>query len=367
MNGASQIIAILLLLVLFIASPVAAQTGPGVGNTAAIGSYPAYLLAPPKNDGPVRVRVAFHLQNINDIDDEARTIEFTGVLSLTWHDPRQAFDPAEAQTREKFYQGGYQFDEMSPSWYPQVVLANESGMYEKHAVLLRVKPDGTSTLIETVNAVARVNLDLRRYPFDRQRLEIIFEALGLDAGEVVLEVEPERTSPAGGELPVPQWTVDRVTTSIREHVSPYAGQLGRSSAFIMTMDMHRQPFYMLRLVVIPLAMIVVLTWAVFWMDTSAMGDRLSISFIGILTAVAYQMVVSGIMPQISQVTLMNAFLNFSFFVMSASVVINLVVGIMYRQGQTQRAESIDRRCRWIFPLVYLVLVSGAVSIAFTIL
>lgn len=367
MNGTSQVIAILLLIVLSVTSPAVAQTGPGVTTSTAIGAYPAHLLAPPNNDGPVRVRVAFHLQSINDIDDEARTIEFTGVLSLTWHDPRQAFDPAEAQTREKFYQGGYQFDEMSPSWYPQVVLANESGMYEKHAVLLRVKPDGTSTLIETVNAVARVNLDLRRYPFDRQTLEVIFEVLGLDANEVVLEVDPGPPSHAAGELPVPQWTVDRVNTSIREHVSPYAGKLGRSSAFIMTIDMHRQPFYMLRLVVLPLALIVVLTWSVFWMDTSALGDRLSISFIGILTAVAYQMVVSGVMPQISQVTLMNAFLNFSFIVMCATVVINLVVGIMNRQGQTQRAKSIDRRCRWLFPLMYLVLVCVAVSIAFTIL
>lgn len=352
---------------LFVTSSVAAQTGPGTANTSAIGSYPAYLLTPPGHDGPVRVRVAFHLQNIDDIDDETRTIEFTGVLSLTWHDPRQAFDPAEAQTHEKFYQGEYQFNEMSPSWYPQVVLANESGMYEKHAVLLRVKPDGTSTLTETVNAVARVNLDLRRYPFDRQTLEVIFEVLGLDASEVVLETELGQQSPAAGDLPVPQWTVDRVNSYIREHVSPYAGKTGRSSAFIMTMEMHRQPFYMLRLVVLPLAMIVILTWSVFWMDTSALGDRLSISFIGILTAVAYQMVVSGVMPHISQVTLMNAFLNFSFIVMCSTVVINLVVGIMHRQGQTQQAKSIDRRCRWIFPLVYITMMSGAVLTAFTIL
>ncbi len=122
------------------------------------------LLGPPSEDGPVVVRAAFHLQDINDIDDEAETFQFTGVLTLTWQDNRQAFDPRQEQVAEKIYQGSYQFNELSPAWYPQVVLANESGLYEKHGTLLRVRPDGTSILIETVNAVAEATLDMRRYP-----------------------------------------------------------------------------------------------------------------------------------------------------------------------------------------------------------
>ena len=113
-----------------------------------------FLLGPPKGDGPVVVRASFQVRDINDIDDEAETFEFGGVLKLTWHDERQAFDPAEAGVAEKIYQGAYQFNELSPAWYPQVVLVNESGLFEKHGVILRVQPDGTLTLVETVNAAA---------------------------------------------------------------------------------------------------------------------------------------------------------------------------------------------------------------------
>jgi hypothetical protein len=113
-----------------------------------------FLLGPPKDDGPVVVRASFQVRDINDIDDEAETFEFGGVLKLTWHDERQAFDPAEAGVAEKIYQGAYQFNELSPAWYPQVVLVNESGLFEKHGVILRVQPDGTLTLVETVNAAA---------------------------------------------------------------------------------------------------------------------------------------------------------------------------------------------------------------------
>ena len=74
----------------------------------------------------------------NEIDDEKETFEFAGVLTLRWHDKRQVFDPSAAGVDEKVYQGGYQFDEVFTGWFPQVVLVNESGLYETDGVVLRV-------------------------------------------------------------------------------------------------------------------------------------------------------------------------------------------------------------------------------------
>ena len=51
--------------------------------------------------GPVVVRARFELHDINEINDGAETFEFTGVLTLTWHDPRQAFDPAVVGVEKK--------------------------------------------------------------------------------------------------------------------------------------------------------------------------------------------------------------------------------------------------------------------------
>jgi hypothetical protein len=109
---------------------------------------------------------------------------------------------------------------------------------------------------------------------------------------------------------------------------------------------------MLRLVVLPLGLMVILSWSVFWMERSSLGDRINVSFIGILTAVAYQIVVSEVLPHISYVTLMNGFLQLSFLVMCATVVVNLVVGSLDKRGEVAAGDRVDRRCRWIFPLVY---------------
>jgi len=48
-----------------------------------------------------------------------------------------------------------------------------------------------------------------------------------------------------------------------------------------------------------------LSWSVFWMDKSLLGDRLSISFIGILTVVSYQILLGETLPRIAYFTLTN--------------------------------------------------------------
>jgi hypothetical protein len=324
----------------------------------------AYLLGRPNNGGPVVVRATFQLQDITEIDDQAETFQFTGLLTLTWQDKRQAFDPDKERVQEKLYQGDYQFNELSPAWYPQVVLANESGMYEKHGVLLRVQPDGTSTLIESINATAKANFNMRRYPFDAQRLEAIFEVLGFDSSEVVFEAESTLVDPSWQEVRISQWQLVGIRGSTSEHIAPSSGKRGTSSTFTVRMNVQRNSFFVVRLVVFPLTMIVVLSWSVFWMDRSTLGDRINISFVGILTAVAYQFVVGGILPHISYVTLMNAFMNLSFLTMCATVVVNLVVGQYDKKGKSDVGNLIDYRCRWIFPLVYFGLLLLMVAISF---
>lgn len=314
----------------------------------------AHLLGPPTDNGPVVVRTRFDLHNINEINDEAETFEFTGVLTLQWHDPRQAFNPAVEGANEKVFQGAYQFDEVATGWYPQVILTNESGLFQTSGVVLRVRPDGTSTLVTTLNAAAESDLNMRRFPLDAHRLEAVFEVLGFHREEVVFRLMEHGSSVDGGlSIEVPQWNVAAIKMDVRERATTYAGHPGVSSSFAFSVEVRREPFYIVRLIVFPLMVIVLLSFAVFWMDRSSPGDRISVSFIGILTGVAYQIVMSDHMPRIAYFTLMHAFLNISFLTMCATVLVNLVVGGLGKQGREAAADRLDRRCRWLFPLCYL--------------
>ncbi len=350
----SRIVAILLLAI-GMSSPVLAaapRTGSGAGVVPPENT-PWALLALPQGAAPVQIRADLHLLDIQKINVEDETFEFSAVLTLTWQDDRQRFDPALNGVSEMVFNGAYQFDELAPSWFPQAVLTNASEIQQQQGVLLRVSADGTCTLVQTINATARSALNLRKYPFDRQRLELVIEILGFDDSEVAITVGDVTVDRSA--IQIPQWDFDGLTASTRVLSAPYAGTRGSTAALVAHMDVERQSFFVMRLVVLPLLVIMMLSWAVFWMDRASLGDRMAVSFVGILTAVAYQTTVSSIMPQISYMTLIHGFLYFSFLLMCATVVVNLVVGNHDRRGQTLRGDVIDRRCRWAFPAVFIAL------------
>ncbi len=321
---------------------------------------------PPDGDGPTVVSAAFRLRSIDAIDDEAETFQFNGVLTLKWKDPRRAFDPSQEEVEEKIYQGAFQFLELSPAWYPQVVLANASGMYEKHGVLLRVEPDGSCTLIEAVNGIAETKLEMRRYPLDTQNLKAVFAVLGFDRNEVELKAEPTNGHSHGEEVSISQWQLVQISTASGTEPAPQFDEQHAVSTFTVTTKVERKSFFIVRLAVVPLALMVVLSWSVFWMERSSLGDRINISFVGILSAVAYQIVVGDILPHISYFTLMHGFVNLSLFTMSATVVVNLVVGAYDKKGMSDVGDRVDYRCRWIFPVVYFGLLLLATAAAFTL-
>lgn len=339
--------------------PLGAQ--PGLKET---GTYQLNLMTLPEAGRPVSVEVRFELLTIHEIDDEAETFRISGILTSVWKDPRQAFDPQLEGITEKIFQGGYQFNELSPGWYPQVILTNATGMDETQGVVLRVKPDGTNSLVQTITAEARSKLDLRRYPFDQQQLEAVFEPLGFDEGEVVLEAGKATVRP--GMIQVPQWEFKGIHLDTRANPEPHSKPGTHSSALVLNLEVERRSFFMARLVLVPLILIVALSFSVFWMDRSSLGDRMAVSFVGILTAVSYQTMVSDIMPRISYITLMNSVLNFSFFVMCATVVINLIVGALDKRGEEKKGERLDLGCRWVFPLAYAGLLAISSLVFFVI-
>ncbi|RIL08873.1 MAG: hypothetical protein DCC75_07845 [Proteobacteria bacterium] len=319
-------------------------------------------LNPPRDTLPLLVRAAFHLHDINAVDEQEETFEFSGVLTLIWQDKRQAFDPVQAGVNEKVYSGSFQFNEISPAWYPQVVLVNESELLDKQGTLLRVLPDGTNILTETIDASAKTDFNMRKHPFDSQRLKGVFELFGFDKDVVKLEpLGAESVTHAPG-LGISQWHFNGISAEFGSKVAPYLGSEKAASTFTVNIDISRESLFMLRLVLFPLAIMVALSWSVFWMERSSLGDRINVSFIGILTAVAYQMVISELLPHMSYITFMNAYLNISMLVMCAAVVVNLAVGACDKRGKTELGDIIDFRCRWIFPLTYFGLLLLAYAI-----
>ena len=329
--------------VLLFASTLAASAAAAVSNR----------LGPPTAEGPVTVSLGLFVSDVNEIDERGETFAFEAILTLKWRDPRQAFDPAEEGVSVRSFQGAYQFSEIYDGWWPQLILANESGDFDSQAVLLRIEPDGAMTLIMEIDAAAEMPMQLRRFPFDHQRLEARFEVLGFGDDQVRLVPDPG-TSGVGHEgVQIAQWEFDALHLEARTYQPTYNdGRDGELSRVVAIFEMTRQPAHMIQVVVLPLTVLVILTFSVFWMDHESLGDRMDISFIGILTVVAYQIIVSDAMPGIAYFTLMSAFLLSTYFVLAIGVVVNLVVARFDRSGRRPLGDRLDRTCRWLVPIAF---------------
>ena len=126
------------------------------------------LLGSPNPGEQTTVQVGFRLSDITDVDEEREMFEFESVLTLKWHDARQAFDPVEFGVQELIYQGQFQFNEVFNGWWPQLVLANESGPLELQGEVLKIKPDGSMTYITELDGVVKTKMNLHIFPFDSQ-------------------------------------------------------------------------------------------------------------------------------------------------------------------------------------------------------
>jgi hypothetical protein len=342
-----------------IAAPWALALAPDPVDGQRPGARPSsqdpapFLLSPPVAAGPVEVEVGFFLTDLNEIELHRHRIVMEGILTARWRDPRLTFDPAVEGVEEKFFQGDYQFSEVATGWWPQLVLVNGSGLYTRQGQLLRHRYDGWMTYVEQVNAGVEVPAELRRFPFETEPFEIVFTVLGHDRSEVRLEVDSASSGHRVEGLSMAGWDLTGYEVRAREYDPGYLeGHVEAASSVVIDVEVSRQPGFWLRVVVLPMTLLVMLTWSVFWMDQSSLGDRMAISFLGILAVVAYQLTVSSSLPAIPYFTLMSAYIYISFVTACASVVVNLRVSHLDRSARRDEGNRLDARCRWLFPGAY---------------
>jgi hypothetical protein len=307
---------------------------------------------------PTVVKVGVFLADILDLDEVNETFQVELITVAEWDDPRLAFDPAVEGTETKLFQGQTQFNEVFAGWWPQFLIINETGVGDTSAIKIEVRPDGRVRFLEARNVTLETPMMLQPFPFDTQTLEARMVAFGSDSGQVLLEVNEhmlgatEDHAMKNGQVNIAQWrllNVDMVA-ALSDH--RYYGDAKPISELLFTITLQRESASVVWKVILPLIILVLLMWAIFWMEVDNLSDRLNVAFIGILTIVAYQFLIEGSMPRISYFTFTDAVLLYSFVVMCLSVLESLVLTTMCKAGHKAAAERVDHVARWAFPLIY---------------
>jgi len=313
---------------------------------------------------PTLVKCAVLIVDVVDIDDVNESFQAEVAILASWQDPRLAFDSRVEGTEVKLFQGAFQFNEVFKGWWPQFVILNEVGRDEPKAITLTVLPDGTVRYREQRNVVLETPMNLRTFPFDTQHLKAAMIPFGNTTAEVLLEVDQRFAGSTDDyvrrehDVNVAGWDLQHLGMTVDETYVAAGDQRTAFSRLLATITLQRRSWQYVWEFLFPLLVLVSVVWSIFWVEIDSLADRLNISFIGVLTIVAYQFVLVDHMPRMSYLTLTDTVLLVSFLMMAATVPQSLLIHTLVRKGKQQIARRIDRTCRWAFPLAYGLLLTG---------
>lgn len=325
-----------IILSIFMASSLMA-TGDEYGDRAS--------LLPPET--PTRVHIGIRLLHVLNIDPASElspkvTARFR--VQTQWQDHR--LSPLTDEVMD--LQGERVSEQLKTIFDPQITIAN--GTFELDHQRLFIYHNGTVHVNQVVTVVVPADMNLVHFPFDSQTFEFQFSSSYWDAKQVDLIVDPVDTGMDPGAQPASWWFDNSsfYTTkgTVREQMEEF---------FVFTFLVHaqRDPRYFIWRLLIPLIVIVMLSWNVFWMYEDA-SSALGNSFVFLLTVVAFHQIANTMLPLIPSFTFMDAivFISYGFIIVPTFQV--MITTKLDRQGQSEKAETIRQYCRFSIPIAFIV-------------
>lgn len=309
---------------------------------------PTAIDRPNADSGPTQVSVAMWIVDINSIDSAEQTFSADVFIALRWKDPRLAHTS-----------GGVMHYALDQIWNPRVGIVNETNSVS-HRLPESVDVDSDGAVLYRQRFVGSFSeaLRLRSFPFDHQTFRVQFAAMRYGTNE--LNFVPEQKwvdagfKQAGGiskSITLPDWTVKEWNFKpLAYAITPGL----ENSGYVFEFTASRNVSYYILKVILPLVLIVMMSWTVFWIDPTNAGSQISVAVTSMLTLIAYRFAVDSQVPRLPYMTRLDAFIMVSSLLIFISLIQVLVTTNLATNQQVKRAKKIDRYCRAIFPLLFTI-------------
>ena len=289
------------------------------------------------------------LSQVSEPSDPFPTVDVEVFLNLTWHDPRLVSEDDE-RTPQVFQEEEAE-EKLSEIWSPDVEVQNEVEQRQTESIELTIFADGRVDYEERFGATLNAELNLSRFPFDRQALDMELQSFVWDRGEISLVLNDPQTG-FDEEFETPEWRVTAVEGLIGTGMEVRDDREFSTYTFRIHAERH-SGHYLLRLF-LPLLFVMAATWLAFWEPAQ---ERYRIGFFALLTVVATHAVVARSLPRLSYPTLADMVLIFCYVTAISVIAVGVVVRRNEATGNIKRARAIDRYSLWLLPVTAAIVLS----------
>lgn len=292
---------------------------------------------PNEGKGATFVKVSLFIDDIYLIDDAHQTFGAKFLFAARWLDPRLAKGEKEIEQ--------YPLHEV---WNPLIRIVNSRSVTTKNPDSVFVDQAGHVIFVQTYSGTFTVPLNLKNFPFDKHEMGIFLRSFyGPD--EVKFFIDKKLTG-WSSILSIPDWKISNGKANVQSVYSKEQEMKQAQVAF--NFDIKRKIFFYLFKIIIPMSLIVLMSWGVFWISPQRLEAQIGLSATAFLTLFAFQFVIASLLPKISYLTRMDRFTMLCSFLVFFALLEAITSSFMARNNRLKEATILDRSCRIIFPAAF---------------
>lgn len=297
---------------------------------------------PDREGQATEVRFGLMLIDLQSIQDSAQSFTADIYIVATWKDTRLISEDLP----ERLVGCMIPLEDV---WTPRLIFVNERQVRRMFERQVSVAADGTVEYVQRLQGEFTSQLRLRDFPFDQHELFIEVVARGYSPAEV--EFIPEYGQGTISELTITDWHVGAASAEV---IGRYVEPRDRTVASVIfrTPVKRRLGFYTMK-TLLPLTLIVCMSWAVFWIKPGLLPPQIGVSTSAILTLIAFQFSLGYMLPRLSYLTRADRFLIGSTLLVFLAFGEALRTSYLANRDQEEKALKIDRTSRVLFPVLFV--------------
>jgi fumarate reductase subunit D len=300
---------------------------------------------PESPDGPFTVEMSVFLVDVDDIDAAEQNFTANVMYTASWYDPNIAerFDEKDILP-------------VTELWTPNLQVVNQQKIWPTLPEVVQVNPDGKVFYQQRVWGQFSMPFNLRNFPFDTQDFSIQFMSVA-SRGEKIKFIQSKEISSGLAEKfsqadwKILKWEANEKKFTPRETID--------RDGFIMTFWAERKTGYYIIKMIIPLILIVMMSWTVFWVDPKDAGTQVGVAVTSMLTLIAYRFATDALLPKVSYLTRLDYFILGSTILIFSGLIEVLVTSSLAKKDKLDLARLVDKFARVLMPLFFLGIILKA--------
>ncbi len=198
-------------------------------------------------------------------------------------------------------------------------------------------------------------VDLQRFPFDKQKMQIILEDKKSTIEEIIY-VPLKEQSGIDESIAFTGWNIDAWEVEAKKHRYDIYNET--YSQYIFTIDISRIPSNSFFKTFLPVLVIMLIVLVSFLMDPDKITSRLTIATSSLVASVMFHISISNQIPPLGYLTIADKFMILTYVLLLFVVIFNVILLELHERKKIELMEKLHRNTEYsaffIVALIYIL-------------